>query len=82
MSNTPNMDSNSSNESNETGPVEGEIPSPELLTLMRIYDILLLELTMKNQEAANKIIEAHLGGSLVGPVPNFNGVFITNEINE
>lgn len=47
------------------------------ITLARIYDVLMANLTETNPEAANSILELHRTGKLLGPPPGFDGTFMT-----
>lgn len=47
------------------------------ITLARIYDVLMAQLTESNPEAANAILELHRTGKLLGPPPGFDGTFLT-----
>lgn len=52
------------------------------ITQARIYDVLLALLTETNKEVAKDLLELHASGMLMGPVPAFNGTFITSEVND
>jgi len=47
----------------------------------RIYDVLMALLKESNPAAHRDLLELHMGGSLLGAEPFFNGQFITNLLN-
>lgn len=49
----------------------------QYITLARIYDVLVTNLTKTDPEAANQILELHRTGKLLGPPPGFDGTFLT-----
>ena len=49
------------------------------VTLSRIYDVLMADLGERNPEVMNRIFEVHASGGLVGPPPDFSGVFLSAE---
>lgn len=48
----------------------------------RVYDVLLALLKETNVGVSHDIIELHSKGLLLGPSPAFNGVFLTDEMND
>lgn len=51
----------------------------QLIVLMRIYDVLMADLTIKDASKAQALLEAHAKGIIVGPVPAYNGVHLVKE---
>lgn len=51
----------------------------QLIVLMRIYDVLMADLTLKDADKARALLEAHAKGIIVGPVPAYNGVHLVKE---
>ena len=47
------------------------------ITLARIYDVLMADLTNSDPEAAKRILKLHAEGKLMGPPPNMTGEFLT-----
>lgn len=51
----------------------------QLIVLMRIYDVLMADLTLKDADKARALLEAHAKGIIIGPVPAYNGVHLVKE---
>lgn len=51
----------------------------QLIVLMRIYDVLMADLTVKEPSRARALLEAHAKGVIFGPVPAYNGVHMVKE---
>lgn len=51
------------------------------IQLSRIYDTLMAILSNTAPEQAEKLLEVHYNGGLMGPTPHFSGNFITDELN-
>lgn len=68
-----------------TEPVEQDPFSQEnigilhFVVLSRIYDVLMLDLQSKNPVLAEKILNTHSQGDLMGPPPDFSGIFKSGE---
>lgn len=68
-------------------PLENKAPadpfSPEnigilhFVVLSRIYDVLMLDLESRNGPLAEKILEVHARGDLMGLPPDFSGTFMS-----
>lgn len=50
----------------------------QFIMLSRIYDLLMLDLDMRNPEAAKKVLEIHRRGALMGVPPVLNGEFLSD----
>lgn len=50
--------------------IEDNLGMVQVIILMRIYDVLLVDLMARNPEAAVKISEFHENGEFVGPNPS------------
>lgn len=59
----------------------GQAPGVSLIVLMRIYDVLMAQLTISNPEAASNLMEIHANGTIMGSSPRITGNFIYDEIN-
>ena len=53
----------------------------QLITTMRIYDVLLALLHEQNSNKANELLELHSTGALVGSAPVYIGEFLTDRLN-
>lgn len=62
-------------------PVPENYELPTLITLMRIYDVLITKLQATHPEAALKLMELHASGKLVASAPNFTGEFAYDLLN-
>lgn len=49
-----------------------KVAAGTLITLMRIYDVLMAQLLLTNEEVYIKTYELHARGGLMAPLPNFN----------
>lgn len=71
MTNEPNGPTNEPRAS--TNPFESEEAiAASLIVQMRIYDVLLAMLTKVDEGAANKLIDLHANGKILGPLPYLN----------
>lgn len=59
-----------------------ELAMGQFILSARIYDVLMALLQIQNPEYARDLLEMHASGTVVGPTPAFNGVFLTNIMNE
>lgn len=48
----------------------------------RVYDVLMALLKEQNDAVARDILELHMSGHLIGPMPRMTGVFLTDEMND
>lgn len=69
-------------EENEIDPF-GPTTAPGLSLIMqfRIYDLLMAILREQNPDVAREMLTLHATGAVAGPSPNFNGIFLTDEMN-
>ena len=51
----------------------------QFIMLARIYDLLMIDLNEKNPEVANKVLEAHRKGAILGTAPVLSGQFLESE---
>lgn len=51
----------------------------QFITLARIYDVLMVNLQLSNPEAAKQVLAHHKAGTLLGPQPVLNGIFLSDE---
>ena len=54
----------------------------QTIILMRIYDVMFALLQQENTELARELLQFHLDGTILGPMPAFNGTFAVNELND
>lgn len=64
-------------ESGDTDAFANDDAFASLIVLMRIYDVLMADLTIKDEAKAQAILLAHAKGHLVGPVPAYSGLHMT-----
>lgn len=50
----------------------------QFIMLARIYDLLMVSLNEANPEVANKVLEAHRKGTILGTAPVLSGEFASN----
>lgn len=53
-----------------------------LVMSMRIYDALMALLKVADNSTARDLLELHAAGNILGPVPGFNGNFLTDLMKE
>lgn len=66
------------------GPVENEndeAQTLQLITQMRLYDVLMGIYTHLAPDKARAVAEIHSQGGLVGASPAFMGLFLTDKVN-
>ena len=74
----------------QTGPVDGQpveddpfsVPNiyiVQSILLMRLYDVGMAILNELEPVVAKDLLKMHLEGTIAGPFPNLNGVFLTQE---
>lgn len=51
----------------------------QFIMLARIYDLLMIDLNESRPEVANKVLEAHRKGAILGAAPVLSGQFLANE---
>jgi hypothetical protein len=51
------------------------------ITNMRIYDVVMAQLSVKDPALANQILAAHGDGTFIGPEPRMNYRFVWDEAN-
>lgn len=62
-----------SNSDGEANPFSQELaPGVSLIVHMRIYDVLVALLRESNKEVAEKLVELHASGKILGPLPVFD----------
>jgi hypothetical protein len=51
----------------------------QFIMLARIYDLLMIDLNETRPEVANKVLEAHRKGAILGSAPVLSGQFLESE---
>lgn len=51
----------------------------QFIMLARIYDLLMIDLNESRPEVANKVLEAHRRGAILGSAPVLSGQFLQSE---
>lgn len=51
----------------------------QFIMLARIYDLLMIDLNESRPEVANKVLEAHRKGAILGSAPVLSGQFLQSE---
>lgn len=51
----------------------------QFIMLARIYDLLMLDLNDRKPEVANRVLEAHRKGAILGSAPVLSGEFLSDE---
>ena len=51
----------------------------QFIMLARIYDLLMIDLNARNPEVANKVVEAHRKGAILGTAPVLSGEFLESD---
>jgi hypothetical protein len=75
-------------ESEDTAPEQQDPFSPEnigilqFIMLARIYDLLMIDLNERRPEVANRVLDAHRKGAILGSAPVLSGQFLASEDEE
>lgn len=51
----------------------------QFIMLARIYDLLMIDLNERRPEVANKVLEAHRKGAILGSAPVLSGEFLSED---
>lgn len=63
----------SGTESEQLDPFDpSNVGAVQLIVLMRIYDVLMAQLTLSDQEMAANLLELHAKGQILGPLPSLD----------
>lgn len=54
----------------------------QFIMLARIYDLLMVSLNESRPEVANKVLEAHRKGTILGTAPVLNGEFAASVVED